>query len=170
MEDTEIVKPKKTYDWLKEYQYVKGQTGNPHGRPKGRTLKEFAREFLEALPDEQKAKFLAVLDPAIVWRMAEGNPTEDRNIKISVPVPILGGHTQAHLSDNKNPLPSKPNSSIAPHTDDKTIPAYATSEQEGHIMPENAQTTPSLGDIVQTLEEEILNDSDSEEAPPVSHV
>ena len=73
MEDTE--KPrKKSYDWLKQYQFQKGNNANPNGRPKGKSLKEFAREFLMALPDEEKTNYLACLPEDIVWKMAEGNP------------------------------------------------------------------------------------------------
>lgn len=66
---------KKQYDWLKGYQFVKGQSGNPGGRKKGsKSLKTFVREYLENLPDDEKIKFLESLDPDMVWRMAEGNP------------------------------------------------------------------------------------------------
>lgn len=65
---------KKSYDWLKPYQFKEGNNANPNGRPKGKTLKEFAREYLQSLPDERKIEYLATLPEDIVWKMAEGNP------------------------------------------------------------------------------------------------
>lgn len=46
------------------------------------------------MPDEERIAFLKRIPPEIIWRMAEGNPTEDKNISISVPRPILGGLSQ----------------------------------------------------------------------------
>ena len=59
---------------LQPYIWKKGQTGNPNGRPKGKTLKEFARLYLETLPDDEKVDYLSSLPTEIVWKMAEGNP------------------------------------------------------------------------------------------------
>ena len=59
---------------LQKYVFKKGQIANPKGRPKGNTLKEFARIYLEKITDEEKIKFLNSLDPDTVWKMAEGNP------------------------------------------------------------------------------------------------
>ena len=60
--------------WLKDYSWKPGESGNPNGRPPGKTLKEWAKEFLLELPDEEKLEFLKELPPEIVWKMAEGNP------------------------------------------------------------------------------------------------
>jgi hypothetical protein len=59
---------------LQPYLWKKGVSGNPSGRPPGKTLKEFAREYLMSLPDEEKVEYLASLPTDIVWKMAEGNP------------------------------------------------------------------------------------------------
>ena len=65
---------------LEPYKWKKGQSGNPEGRPKGKTLKEFAREYLESLPDDEKVDYLASLPTEIVWKMAEGNPETKTDI------------------------------------------------------------------------------------------
>lgn len=54
-----------------------GVSGNPNGRPKGKTLKEWAREKLMEMSDEEKEEFIKTLPKEIIWRMAEGNPAQD---------------------------------------------------------------------------------------------
>jgi hypothetical protein len=75
-EETDKQVPKQ----LKPYIWKKGQSGNMNGRPKGKTLKEFAREYLESLPDDEKVEYLASLPTEIVWKMAEGNPATNTDI------------------------------------------------------------------------------------------
>jgi hypothetical protein len=82
-ENTQEQNKKQNYDWLNGYKFVKGQSGNPGGRPKGsKSLKTFAREYLESIPDEEKIEFLRTLPSEMVWRMAEGNPTQDNKTEI----------------------------------------------------------------------------------------
>lgn len=73
-----------------------GVSGNPSGRPKD-TMKEYLRQKLQHLTPEEKEAWLIEhnVSGELQFRMAEGNPTEDRNVKISVPTPILGGSSQA---------------------------------------------------------------------------
>lgn len=93
---------KKQYDWLKGYQWVKGQSGNPGGRPKGaKSMKTFARDYLAALPDEEKVEFLRILDPDLVWKMAEGAPQTDTDITSGgKPIPLLANLNV--ISDNNS--------------------------------------------------------------------
>lgn len=72
-------------------QLLPGETANPLGRPKGKTLKEFAREMLMSMTDEEKKVYMAELPRDIVWKMAEGMPKQDTetNLKGDLIVQIV---------------------------------------------------------------------------------
>lgn len=96
-EDNSQKQYKKQYDWLKGYQFVKGQSGNPGGKAKGtKTLKTFAKEYLETLDDDGKVDFLKALPEELVWKMAEGMPKQDTDVtsggKPLVVQPIMYGN------------------------------------------------------------------------------
>jgi hypothetical protein len=72
-----------------------GVTGNPNGRPKGKTLKEYAREFFALKTDDEKKAYLEALEekmPGFSWRMAEGNPHQTSDVTSAgkeLPQPII---------------------------------------------------------------------------------
>jgi len=51
-----------------------GNTANPNGRPKGKTLKEWVREQLQNMPEEERIEFLKTIPKLDQWKMAEGVP------------------------------------------------------------------------------------------------
>ena len=57
----------------KPWLFQKGNSGGP-GRPKGKTLKEWRRESLAAMTDEERKEFLKTISNETQWKMAEGNP------------------------------------------------------------------------------------------------
>ena len=62
--------------WL----WRKGQSGNPKGRKKGKTLKEYAKDFLSKMTDAERQEFMQGLDKEVIWKMAEGNPKQDTEL------------------------------------------------------------------------------------------
>jgi len=107
-----MANPNPKTEHLKEWQFKKGQIANPEGR-KGskKSLKERAKEKLAHMTDEEAEEYLDGLSKLDIWKMAEGNPSNETEIKgdltISQVLDELDGQkTSGQNVEDEQPLPN----------------------------------------------------------------
>lgn len=104
-EDTD--KQNNNRPWL----WKKGQSGNLLGRPKGKTLKEYAREYLSKMNDDERDEWLDGLNKDLVWRMAEGTPDTKTDITSGgKPIPLFNyAENRNHNGNQQDTEPNQEN-------------------------------------------------------------
>lgn len=103
-EQGEISAKQRSLDALKPYQYKKGQSGNPSGRPKGISLKEYVKMKFLTMTDEEKEEFMNGLSKDTIWEMAEGKAQSNTDITTNgkdIPTPILNVHRDFSNEEDK---------------------------------------------------------------------
>lgn len=73
----------------KPWLWKKGQSGNLKGRPKGKTLKEYTRDYLAKMTEEEREDFLDGLPKELIWKMSEGNPHSDDKLEVDFPATLI---------------------------------------------------------------------------------
>lgn len=69
------------YSELRPYQYKKGQSGNPGGKPVGSvSMKTYVKNKLLSMTDEEREIFLEGVDKKVLWEMSEGKAKQDLDI------------------------------------------------------------------------------------------
>lgn len=92
----------------KPWLWKKGQSGNLNGRPKGKTMKEWAKDYLARMTDEERDDFMEGIPKEIVWKMSEGNPATNTDITTGgKPIPLFSNVQPQNalpnnLSDNED--------------------------------------------------------------------
>ncbi len=74
----------KGHENILPYMWKKGQSGNPAGRVKGKTMKDYARELLECQTEEERQAFLHGIPKIDIWKMVDGNPQNTLAAEVKV--------------------------------------------------------------------------------------
>lgn len=86
--------------------YVFKEGNKLGGRKKGKTLKEYSRDYLAKMSNAERTEYLNGLDPDLIWRMAEGNPatktTIDGELKLPTPIMEVKNGVQKDNSNKKD--------------------------------------------------------------------
>ena len=80
MDDNELSQEKhydKVPPQLRKYVFKVGNSGRPKG---SKSMKSYAREILESLPEEERIEFLNSVDHKTIWEMAEGKAKQDLDV------------------------------------------------------------------------------------------
>lgn len=91
----------------KPWLWKKGQSGNLKGRPKGKTMKEWAKDYLSRMTDEERDEFMLGIPKENIWRMAEGNPETKTDVTsgglpLILPSTLIEKHDTAPNSGNSS--------------------------------------------------------------------
>jgi len=75
----------------KEHQFKPGQSGNLKGRPEGQSLKSYQAEKFRSMTPEEKEEWLKKYKVSgdIRWRMAEGNPAQETDLKTDAIIQLV---------------------------------------------------------------------------------
>ncbi len=85
MEESDKQKDNNLKPWL----WKKGQSGNIMGRPKGKTMKEYARQYLERMTDEERDEWLEGIEKDKIWEMSEGKAKQDMELSGEITSKII---------------------------------------------------------------------------------